>query len=142
MGELFLIYVHVIGKDRKGVGIYEFLFSDTKKNIDGDDWDAIPAAGRPSPPFEELVKRVGTLVSEEKKFHVIQESDTFSVWDAVDGVIALAWEDMDEYEEYPESRAAFHFGEDIKSVEAKLYEYDLILDYKKETKDELKKEDK
>ena len=38
----------------------------------------------------------------------------------------------DDYEEYPEKRVAFHFGEDIKAVEEKLYEHDLILEYKKQ----------
>ena len=56
-------------------------------------------------------------------------------------MIALAWENMDDYEEYQDSRAAFHFGYKIEDVESKLYEYDLILDYKKETNGQVKKED-
>ena len=71
----------------------------------------------------------------------IQESDSFSVWDSVDGVIALAWENMDAYEEYPEKRLAFHFGEKIKDVESKLYEHDLILEYNKTTNVKLKEND-
>ena len=73
--------------------------------------------------------------------HVIQESDTFSVWDSVDGVVALGWENMDEYEEYPEKRLAFHFGEAIKDVEVKLYEKDIILNYKKPTNEKIKNND-
>lgn len=142
MDELYLIYVNVIGKDWKGVNIYEFLFSDKIKNIDGDDWDAIPASGRPSPPYEDLVKKVGRLTTDEYKLDVIQESDSFSVFDAVDGVIALAWENMDDYQEYPEKRIAFHFGDKIKDVEAKLYEHDLILEFNKTKDVELKKQDK
>jgi len=141
MEELFLIYINVVGKDWKGVNIYEFIFSDDKENIDGEDWDAIPAAGRPSPPNEEHVIKVGKLSTDDFNLHVIQESDSFSVWDAIDGVIALGWENMDDYDEYPEKRLAFHFGEDIKSVEDKLYEHDLILEYKKETDVKLKEED-
>ena len=139
MDDLFLVFINIIGKDWKGVNLYEFIFSDTKEDIDGDDWDAIPAAGRPLPPNEEHVVKVGRLTTDEFKLHVIQESDSFSVWDAVDGVVALGWENMDDYEEYPESRLAFHFGNTIKDVESKLYEKDLILEYKKETN--VKKED-
>jgi hypothetical protein len=143
MGEaLYLIYVHVIGMDRKGVSMYEFIFSNTTDNIDGEDWDAIPASGRPSPPHEDLVRRVGVLTTDEITFHVIQESDSFSVWDAIDGVIALAWENMDDYVEYPDSRTAFHFGDKIEDVEAKLYENDLILKYNKEENGKFKEEDK
>ena len=61
---------------------------------------------------------------------MVQKSDTFAVWDAVDGIIALAWEDISDYDEYPDSRLYFKFGEDIKSVEDKLYEKDIILKYK------------
>ena len=34
MKELFLIYVNMVGKDYKGNLIYEFIFSDTTKNIE------------------------------------------------------------------------------------------------------------
>lgn len=139
MNDLFLVFINVIGKDWKGINLYEFIFSDTKEDIDGDDWDAIPAAGRPLPPNEEHVVKVGRLTTDDFTLHVIQESDSFSVWDAVDGVVALGWENMDDYEEYPEKRLAFHFGEDIKAVEDKLYEHDLILEYKKQK--DVKKED-
>jgi hypothetical protein len=52
------------------------------------------------------------------------------VWDAVDGVIALGYENIDDYESYPESRLHFHFGDTIKDVENKLYEKDLIYNKK------------
>ena len=142
MDELFLIYIVEVGKDWKGTARYEFLFSDTTKDIDGDEWDAIPASGRPESPHEHLVKKVGILISDEKRFNLIQNSDTFSVWDAIDGVVAMAWENMDDYEEYPESRIAFHFGDTIKEVEGKLYEHDLTLEYKREKNGKLKNEDK
>ena len=129
MKDLYLIYVNKIGEDWTGKHLYEFLFSDTTENVDGDDWDAYPASGRQAPPNGGFVKRVGRLVSNELKFKLIQDSSEFAVWDAVDGVIALAWEDMDDYDEYPENRVAVHFGEPIKDVEDKLYEHDLVLEY-------------
>lgn len=129
MKELYLIYINRIGKDYKGDYIYEFIFSDTVKNIDGNDWDKFPASGRPEPPFETFIKKVGRLES-SLKLDVIQDSDTFAVWDAVDGVIALAWENINAYESYPEFRLSFKFGETQENVEAKLYDKDLVLDYK------------
>ena len=63
---------------------------------------------------------------------MVQESDSFAMWDAVDGIIALAWENLDGYDEYPDSRLFFAFGEDIKSIETKLYEKDLVLNYEKQ----------
>jgi len=129
MKDLFLIYINKVGKDYRNNYLYEFIFSDTIQNIDGEDWDAMPASGRPSPPYDGFIKKVGRLES-ELILDVIQESDTFAVWDAVDGVLALAWENVNAYESYPDKRLCFKFGEPIKDVEEKLYEKDLILIYK------------
>jgi hypothetical protein len=128
MEKLYLIYINFIGKNYKGNFLYEFIFSDTLKDIDGEDWDTFPASGRPEPPYERLIKSVGALES-ELKLDVIQNSDTFAVWDAVDGVIALAWENINAYDSYPEHRLCFRFGETKKEIEEKLYEKDLILEY-------------
>ena len=128
MKDLFLIYVNKIGKDYKENYLYEFIFSDATKNIDGDDWDTFPASGRPSAPHDHFIKKVGRLES-EIKFDVVQDSDTFAVWDAVDEVIALAWENINAYDSYPEKRICFKFGEALTDVEDKLYEKDLILNY-------------
>lgn len=128
MKTLYLIYVNYVGKDYKGNYIYEFLFSDTTKKIDGEDWDTFPASGRPQPPHEMYIKHVGKLES-NLNLDVVQNSDTFAVWDAIDDVIALAWENINAYDSYPEHRLCFRFGETLKEVEAKLYEKDLILKY-------------
>jgi len=128
MKKLFLIYVNMVGKDYKGNLIYEFIFSDTTKNIDGEQWDVFPASGRPEPPHDNFIKNVGRLES-ELNLEVIQNSDTFAVWDAIDGVIALSWENINAYDSYPEKRLCFKFGETLEEVEAKLYEKDLILNY-------------
>lgn len=130
METLYLIYVNHVGKDYKGHYIYEFIFSNTTKDIDGEDWDTFPASGRPEPPHEIFIKQVGVLES-ELKLDVIQNSDTFAVWDAIDGVLALSWENINAYDSYPEHRLCFKFGETLKEVETKLYEKDLILKYSK-----------
>lgn len=127
----------MVGKDYKGKLIYEFIFSDTTKNIDGEDWDTFPASGRPEPPHENFIKNVGRLES-ELNLDVIQNSDTFAVWDAIDGVIALAWENINAYDAYPEKRLCFKFGEPLEEVEAKLYEKDLILNYNTKNYDKQK----
>jgi hypothetical protein len=128
MEKLYLIYINYVGKDWKGKYVYEFIFSDSIQNIDGENWDTYPASGMPNPPYEEFIKVVGRLES-DLKLDVVQESDTFAVWDAVDGVIALAWENINGYEEYPNVRLCFKFGEINNSVTDKLYEKDLTLAY-------------
>jgi hypothetical protein len=131
MNQLYLVYINMVGKNFKGEYLYEFIFSDTTKDIDGEEWDTFPASGRPEPPHDNFIKMVGRLES-ELKLDVVQNSDTFAVWDAVDGVIALAWENINAYDSYPEKRLCFTFGENKESVEEKLYEKDLILKYNKE----------
>ena len=128
MKELYLIYVNMVGRDYKANYLYEFIFSDSAEKIDGDEWDTYPASGRPHPPHDVFIKSVGTLKS-ELKLDVVQNSDSFAVWDAVDGVIALAWEYIDAYDTYPDKRLCFKFGDTIKDVKGKLYEKDLTLEF-------------
>lgn len=126
-----LIYINNVGKNWEGDYLYEFLFSDTTENVDGEDWDAVPASGRPQPPHAEFVKVIGKVTT-DIKFNLVQDSDTFAVWDAVDGIVALGWEDIDAYDEYPESRLWFSFGMDKNDVGDKLYERDIHIDYEKD----------
>jgi len=128
MNKLFLIYINHIGEDYKGNYLYEFIFSNTIVDVDGEGWDFYPASRRPQPPNESFIKRVGRLET-DLKLDVIQNSDSFAVWDAVDDVIALGWENLDDYDVYPDSRLNFKFGEEMSLVENKLYERDLILNY-------------
>lgn len=130
---MVLVYINAMGRNWKGDTVYEFLFSESIENIDGDDWDAYPASGQPSPPSENSIISVGVLTS-KLKLNLIQNSDTFAVWDAVDGVIALGWEDISDYEVYPDKRTYFNFGEDINSVNDKLYQHDLLLSYNSKSK--------
>jgi hypothetical protein len=130
---MHLIYINKVGKDWEGNYMYEFLFSDTIEGIDGEDWDSVPASGRPEPPHSEFVKSVGKL-NTDLVFSLVQESDTFAVWDAVDGVIALCWENIDGYDEYPEVRLHFSFGMSKEEVDDRLYERDLVLEYNKDKK--------
>ena len=128
-----LVYINKVGQNWKGDYIYEFLFSDMPdlKDIDGEGWESYPSSGNPEPPQGKFIKKTGGLVT-KMKLNMVQESDSFAMWDAIDGIIALAWENLDGYDEYPDSRLFFAFGENIKSIESKLYEKDLVLNYEKQ----------
>lgn len=128
---MYLVYINKIGQNWKGNYIYEFLFSDILEDIDGDGWDSYPSSGNPEPPENKFIKKSGSLTT-TLKLDLVQESDSFAMWDAVDGIIALGWENMEGYDEYPEKRLFFTFGEKINSVEDKLYEKDLVIKYEKE----------
>lgn len=127
-----LIYVNELGPNYRGDNIYEFIFSDVEE-VWGDEWDAEPASGRPSPPNIEYIKKVGVLRNSDIELHLVQNSDFFSVYDAVEDVIALGWEKSDSEFVVDENykRLVFRYGESVKSVEDKLYERDIVLSYEK-----------
>jgi hypothetical protein len=127
-----LIYINELGPNFRGDNIYEFIFSDIDDSY-GEDWDLEPAAGRPQPPKIEFIKKVGILKNLEMSLDLVQNSDFFCVYDAVDGVISLGWEksDSDEITVYKKKRLVFQYGEALESVENKLYERDIVLNWEK-----------
>lgn len=122
-----LIYVNGLGPNYKGDNLYEFIFSD---NLDvwGDSWESKPSNGYPSPPELHHIKKVGVLRNTDVKLELIQNSDFFCMIDAMDDVVALAWE-TDENEN--QKRLVFRFGETEQEIKDKLYERDLILEFEK-----------
>ena len=63
---------------------------------------------------------------------VVQNSDYFSMIDAIDGVIALSWENENESVDFErERRLVFRYGEPEESVKNKLYERDIVLEFEK-----------
>lgn len=124
-----LVYVNGLGPNYKGEHMYEFIFSDSNE-IGGEYWDAKPSHGQPKPPDLEYVKKVGILRNSGVIFDLVQNSDVFGMEDAIDGVIALAWETTDN--KLNAKKLVFLFGEDEKTVKDKLYSRDLILEFEKE----------
>jgi len=128
----FLIYVNELGPNYKGDNIYEFIFSDSLENVWGDSWESKPANGYPSPPDIENIKKVGVLKNDKIKLSVIQNSDFFSMMDAIDDIIALSWEEESEMINFDHNkRLVFRFGEKEESVKNKLYERDIVLEFEK-----------
>jgi hypothetical protein len=128
----FLIYVNELGPNYKGDNIYEFIFSDTLENIWGENWESKPSNGYPFPPNLEFIKKVGVLKNDKITMSVVQNSDFFSMVDAIDGVIALSWEnESDDVDFNHYTRLVFRFGDDEKSVKDKLYERDIVLEFEK-----------
>lgn len=123
----YLIYVNGLGPNYKGDNIYEFIFSDSL-DVWGDSWEKKPSSSYPSPPELKHIKKVGVLRNTDIKLELIQNSDFFCMSDAMDDIIALAWED-DEYKNT--KRLVFRFGEEENNVKNKLYENDLILEFEK-----------
>ena len=92
----------------------------------GDGWDNKPSNSYPTPPELQYIKKVGVLRNTNIKLELIQNSDFFSMVDAIDDVVALAWE---EDEQNGQKRLVFRYGNTEKEIKDKLYERDLILEF-------------
>lgn len=125
--ELYLIYINKIGTNFKGEHIFEFLFSD-RTNLDWDEsWyeSSVVSDKNDLTPDPNFVKFVGNLRTNKLDLELVQNSGVFQVYNAVEGIIALGWEKLEDSENYPEERLVFRFGETRESVEEKLYSLDL-----------------
>jgi hypothetical protein len=126
-----LVFVNELGPNFRGDNLYEFIFSDNE-DVSGEDWESSPAGGNPQPPHIDYITKVGVLKNDKIKLNVIQSSDFFSFYDAVDKVIALSWEDIEnEYYNEEDTRLVFHYGDSEEDVMTKLYERDIILTFEK-----------
>lgn len=128
----YLIYVNELGPNYKGDNIYEFIFSNNKEDIWGELWESKPANGYPQPPDLSQINKVGILKNDIITLSVIQKSDVFSMIDAIDDVISLAWENENEEINFNTNRRlTFRFGETEEIVKNKLYERDIVLEFEK-----------
>lgn len=126
-----LVFVNELGPNFRGDNLYEFIFSDNE-DVTGEDWESSPAGGNPQPPHIDYITKVGVLKNDKVKLNVVQNSDFFSFYDAVDKVIALSWEDIEnEYYNEEDTRLVFHYGDSEDEVMSKLYERDIILTFEK-----------
>jgi hypothetical protein len=98
----------------------------------GDSWESKPSNGYPLPPDLEHIKKVGVLKNDMITMSVVQNSDYFSMVDAIDGVIALCWENETDGIDFERTkRLVFRFGEPEETVKNKLYERDIVLEFEK-----------
>jgi len=129
---MYLIYINRIGTTFKGEHIFEFLFSDSINWEWDDTWyeSSVMTETRELAPDENIIKLVGTLKTNLFDMELVQEDGVRDIYNAVEGIIALGWEKLEEDKDIPEKRRVFKFGDTKESVDEQLYEYDLALKYK------------
>ena len=119
--EITLCFVRNIGHDVDGNNLYELFFTEESDTFWGDGFEYMPASL-----VNELIPNEGSysVVKEIKtnlKLSLATESCCHSMQDCIDGIIALAYEDISGYDEFPdEGRLVLHFGDDYRDVEINL----------------------
>lgn len=112
-----LIYINKLGLNSNGKNTYELYFSDEPDFAWGIDWECKPASvcnlTIPDKSIYELTKTLET----ELILNTAQNNSCFSMQDCKDGIIPLAWECIDDYEEYPKNRIILPFGMPIEDLE-------------------------
>ena len=134
MEDLKVVYIIFVGVDTDGKNIYQFLVSQDSEDTFSEGWEEQPAG----------IIRNETLMIDESQYEYVKELKTditlklaqdnycFSLQDMRDSIVAMAYEDISEYEEYPEPcRIVIHFGDSLADVEKMLAKRDMSMKYVK-----------
>lgn len=126
---LYLAFVNLVGKEEDGKYRYEFIFTDNPDEVWGDNWEYKPAGIVNNLQPSDEYKTETHIVKTELKFDLAQKSNCFGMQDCLDGIVALAYENIDGYDEYPDDRGrlVFKFGEKYDDVERKLAQCGILM---------------
>ena len=127
---LKVIYILYIGKNTDNENIYHLLISNDSEKTWAEGWENKPACiMRNLTPEDDMYEYIAE-VKTELKLDLAQDNCCFSMQDCRDNVVALASENLEEAEEYPEDgRIVIHFGDLVDEIEKMLAKRDIILKY-------------
>lgn len=126
--EYKVVYVSLVGKDASGLNIYNIFVSQNTEDVFSEGWGEKPASNIKNDilmidnDMFDYIKEIRTDII----LDLAQDNTCFSMQDARDNIVALAYENIDEYEEYPENgRIVIHFGDMLSDVEKMLAKRDI-----------------
>lgn len=129
--ELSLVYVLHVGTNADGLNLYHMFYSENPDDVFVEGWAEKPAGLIPNyymTPQDDMFDRMREIRT-SIRFDLAQDSGCFSMQDCRDGCVALASENLDEAEDYPEPyRLVFMFGEPEDEVERKLAGRNILSD--------------
>ena len=109
-----LCFIKLVGIEDGGYYRYEFFFTENLKNFEIVEDNYPCCLSETIEPIE--FKSVG-IVKTKIKFDLIQNNCCFSFNHSKLGIVALAWENIDELDKFPEDgRLFFYFGETYDDV--------------------------
>ena len=113
-----LIYVNILGKNADDENVYEFYFTDEIEFVWQTDWDVKPSSICNIKPPPKMCYTNINILKTKIVLDLAQKNSCFSMQDCKDKIIPVAWENLDDYTEYPEDgRIVFHFGLDLAKIE-------------------------
>jgi len=120
--DVFLCFIRLIGEESDGFYRYEFIFTENIDEFWCENADQKPACLiNDIKPLDEYVTEVH-IVRTKIKLELIQDNCCFSVSDAMDGIISIAWS-----ENLDDNFMWFNFGETFENVQKKLAENSILL---------------
>ena len=133
--KLYLVFVVPLNKNKSVDDIYEYmlLFSETPDVVWGVDWEINNFASTYEN-FNECLPDKTTYsktfkIKTKIPFKTIEELPCYSMEYAIERVVALAFFDIANLEEYPEKgRLVFKFGDDLESVTNELSKYSIDME--------------
>ena len=129
---LKVVFIHFVGETPDGRNIYHFMVGEDTDEVWGEGWAEKPAANIPIEQLmipEDQYKYVKELKT-EIKLDLAQFNSCYTMQDCRDKIIALAAENLDDAEEYPEKgRIVVHFGDLLDDVEAMFARRNMFLEY-------------
>lgn len=130
-GELSVVFVKYLGSDIDGTRIYHLYLSPKPDEVFSDGWGEVPACNVPrnlidldDDMYEYIVELKTNIVLD-----LAQDCCCFSMQDSRDHIVALAFENLDTAEEYPEPRIIIQFADNIDDVEKMFAKRDIKLKY-------------
>lgn len=122
--EEVLVYINPVCKNTDKTYEYDFFFSNTPEFVWGPDWDINSPASNgnilPDPTTYTKIRRVKTNL----QLKTLSETTCFSMEYATYKILALAWIDIENLDEYPEKgRLTMYFGTPEKEIEEQLALY-------------------
>lgn len=123
--ELKLCYVEKIQPKPKVKDFsYRLYFTDNIDEVVGEDWD-LPCCNVVLPPHDAYIIETYIVNCKKIEMELLEEHDYYCYNDGADGVIALAFEVIENEGFF--KRLVFQFGETIQQIEDKLFSRELIM---------------
>ena len=127
---LKIIYILHVGKNSDNDNIYHFLITTDSESTWAEGWENKPSCNmRNLTPEDDMYEYVAE-VKTDLKLDLAQDNCCYSMQDCRDKVVALASENLEQAEEYPEDgRIVIHFGDLVDDVEKMLAKRNIIMTY-------------